>query len=208
MLLVITLDYCPPVPVDLCLILDTSNSIRIAPLRRVFREMGDFAEKLNVGFGNDQVLVAAVTFGQNVENPFGFKRYTDNTSLAVAIRSNLTRVRRPLGTKTSKALDKCRELFNNLNRMNSDRLIVLVTDGISGEGGNLASAIRRVEADNIRIIAIGLTTKRRNPKQLKMIQQQLLQIALNKTENAFTSNIAGLRDILMVNVHSKVHICG
>ena len=141
---------------DLCLILDTSNSIRSAPLRRVFREMGDFAGKLNVGFGTGQVLVAAVTFGQNVENPFGFKRYTDSTSLAAAIHS-LIRVRRPSGTKTSRALDKCRELFNNLNRTHSERLIILVTDDTSKEGGILTSAIRRVAADNIRVIAIGLT---------------------------------------------------
>ena len=207
MFLAITPDYCPPVPVDLCLILDTSKSIQSATLRRVFREMGDFAEKLDVGFGTGQVLVAAVTFGQNVENPFGFDHYTDNTSLAAAIRS-LTRVKQPKGTKTSKALDKCHELFNNSNRMNSDRLIILVTDGTSGEGGNLTSAIRRVKENNIRVCAIGLTTKRKNPIQLKMIRQQLLQIALNKTENAFTSNLAGLRDILVVNVSSKVHICG
>ena len=207
MFLAITPDYCPPVPVDLCLVLDTSNSIRSAPLRRVFREMGEFAGNLDVGFGTGQVLVAAVTFGENVECPFGFERYTDNTSLAPAIRS-LNRVRQPRGTKTSKALDKCRELFNNSTRMNSERLIILVTDGTSGEGGILTSAIRKVEADNIRVIAIGLTTKRKNPIQLKMIQRQLLQLALNKTENVFTPNLMDLRDILMVNVLSKVHICG
>ena len=207
MIIAITPDNCPPVPVDLCLIFDTSNSISDKSLRSIFGEMGDFAGKLNVGYGTGQVLVAAVTFGQNVENPFGFDHYADSSSLAVAIRS-LNRVRQPRGTKTSKALDKCRELFNNSSRINSDRFIVLVTDGTSGEGGNLTSAIRRVEADNIRVCAIGLTTKRKTPIQLKMIRQQLLQIALNKTENAFTSNLTGLRDILMVNVLSKVHICG
>ena len=203
----ITLDYCPPVPVDLCLVLDTSKSISSESLKRLFRKIGDFAGKLNIGFGSGQVLVSAVTFGENAENPFGFNRYTTNTSLAVAIRS-LNRVRKPRGTKTSKALDKCRELFNNSNRINSDRLVILVTDGTSGEGGILTSAIRRVEGDIIRVIAIGLTTKRTNPIQLKMMQQQLHQIVLNKTENAFTSKLRDLKDILMVKVLSKVHICG
>ena len=201
----ITLDSCPPT--DLCLILDTSNSIRSSSLRRVFGETGDFAEKLNVGIGSGQVLVAAVTFGQNAENPFGFDRYNDSTSLAVAIRS-LNRVRRPLGTKTSRALDKCRELFNNLNRTNSERLIILVTDGTSTEGEILTSAIRRVAADKIRVIAIGLTIGDRRPRRLKMIREQLLQIALNERRNAYTSNLRDLRDILMVDVLTKVHDCG
>ena len=201
----ITLDSCPPT--DLCLILDTSNSIRSSSLRRVFGETGDFAEKLNVGIGSGQVLVAAVTFGQNAENPFGFDRYNDSTSLAVAIRS-LNRVRRPLGTKTSRALDKCRELFNNLNRTNSERLIILVTDGTSTEGEILTSAIRRVAADKIRVIAIGLTIGDRRPRRLKMIREQLLQIALNERRNAYTSNLRDLKDILMVDVLTKVHDCG
>ena len=169
--------------------------------------MGDFAEKLNVGFGTGQVLVAAVTFGQNVQTPFGFKRYTDSTSLAAAIRS-LNRVGRPFGTKTSRALDKCRELFDNFNRTDSEHLVLLVTDGTSTEGGILTSAIRRVSADKIRVIAIGLTIRDRKPRKLKMIQEQLLQIALNKTENALTSNLTDLRDILMVDVLAKVHACG
>ena len=200
-----TLDSCPPT--DLCLILDTSNSIRSSSLSRVFREMGDFAGKLNVGFDSGQVLVAAVTFGQNAENSFGFKRYTDSASLAVAIRS-LNRVRRPFGTKTSRALDKCRELFDNLNRTNSERLIIVVTDGTSSEGGILTSAIRRVKDDKIKVIAIGLTIGDRRLTKLRMIREQLLQLALNERRNVFTSNLRDLRDILMVDVLTKVHDCG
>ena len=192
---------------DLCLIFDTSNSISSASLRKVLNEMGDFAGKLNVGYSTGQVLVAAVTFGQNVESPFGFKHYTDSTSLGVAIRS-LNRVRQPLGTKTSKALNKCRNLFKNSNRTHSERLIILVTDGTSTEGGILTSAIRRVAADKIRVIAIGLTIGIRKRTKLKMIRKQLLQIALDQRRNAFTSNLRDLRAILRVNVLSKVQVCG
>ena len=205
MLIAITLDYCPPV--DLCLIFDTSYSINSASLKKVLNEMGDFAEKLNVGYGTGQVLVAAVTFGQNVESPFGFEHYTDSINLGGAIR-NLNRVRQPLGTKTSKALEKCRDLFKNSNRTNSEHLIILVTDGTSTEGGILTSTIERVKADNVRIVAIGLTIGDRKPTKLRMIREQLLQIALNKRRNAITSNLRDLRAILRVNVLSKVQVCG
>ena len=41
-----------------------------------------------------------------------------------------------------------------------------------------------------------------------MIRAQLLQIALNQSRNALTSNPRDLREILMVDVLAKVHACG
>ena len=99
----------------------------------MFEFLEELGGKLNIGPSAEQVLVAAVTFGREVENPFGFYTYLDNTSLAEALR-NMSRVQVSHGTKTSKGLNKCRKLFSGTGRSNSDRLIVVLTDGTSNEG--------------------------------------------------------------------------
>ena len=172
-------------------------------MSNLFQTLGQFAGQLDVGTGDNQVQVAVVTFGRETENPIGFKNYTDSASLAEAIR-RLNRVAEPRGTKTSKALDKCRELFRNDS---CDNLIILVTDGTSGEKDLLTAAIERVEADRIRVIAIGVATKIRDTVKLAEINQQLLEIALNKSENRFISTFDELGPFLNRRIVSEIEIC-
>ena len=197
---------CPPVPVDICLIVDTSASIEDATLRKVFDALGQFAGQLDVGTADNQVQVAVVTFGQNAENPIGFNSHKDSASLAEAIR-RLNRVAEPRGTKTSKALSKCKNLFSNDSRSDSDNLIILVTDGTSGEKDRLTAAIEQVEADGIRVIAIGVATKIKDTVQIAEINQQLLKIALNKSENVFNATFDQLGPFLIESITSRVQIC-
>ena len=199
-------DPCPPVPVDICLIIDTSASIENATLRKVFDALGQFAGQLDVGTADNQVQVAVVTFGQGTECPISFNSHKDSASLAEAIRG-LSRVAEPYGTKTSKALNKCRKLFRSDGRSDSDELIILVTDGTSGEGNNLTAAINGVKADGTRIIAIGTATKIKKPEKLAEINQQLLEIALNKSENRFISTFDDLGPFLTRRIVSEVRIC-
>ena len=161
----------------------------------MFEFLGEFGSKLNVGPSAKQVLVAAVTFGKNVENPFGFDTYLDNTSLANAL-NNLNRVEAPRGTKTSLGLDKCRELFHGTSRNNSEHLIIVITDGTSSEGDALTAAINAIATDNIRVIAIGLTEPGTPQSKLREINDQLNEIALGQTRNAFTQHFSQINSIL------------
>ena len=191
-LLFIIAAICPPV--DVCLIIDTSDSINDKNLNKTFDFLGEFGGKLNVGRSAEQVLVAAVTFGREVENPFGFYTYLDNTSLAEALR-NMDRVQFSRGTKTSKGLNKCRELFNSTGRSNSDRCIIVLTDGTSNEGDTLTAAINEIATDNISVTAIGLIKDRIPERRLKAINTQLIQIALGNQEKVFTTGFDDLNDL-------------
>ena len=193
-------------PVDICLIIDTSASIEDVTLPKVFDAFGQFAGQLDVGTADNQVRVAVVTFGGNTENPIGFNSHEDSASLAEAIRG-LSRVAKPYGTKTSKALSKCRNLFRSDSRSDSDKLIILVTDGTSKEGNSLTTAINGVKADGIRVIAIRESTKIKKPKVLAKIDRQLLEIALNKSENTFDAAFDKLGPFLIERITSRVQIC-
>ena len=171
----------------------------------MFEFLGEFGSKLNVGPNAEQVLVAAVTFGREVECPFGFQDNVDNTSLADALR-NLNRVQFSSGTKTSKGLNKCRELFNDTGRCNSDRLIIVLTDGTSNEGDTLTAAINQIATDKIRVTAIGLIKDGTPQRRLKIIKTQLIQIALGNRESMFNSSFADLKD-LTGNVVRQVQSC-
>ena len=161
----------------------------------MFEFLGEFGGKLNVGRSAEQVLVAAVTFGRTVENPFGFNSNLDNASLANALR-NLKRVGAPHGTRTSLGLDKCRELFDDTGRSNCDHLIITITDGTSSEGDALTAAISAIANDNIRVIAIGLTKPRTPRQRLRDINEQLNQIALGQAGNAFIRQFSKMNSIL------------
>ena len=197
---------CPPVPVDICLIIDTSASIENDTLHEVFDALGQFVGQLDVGTADNQVQVAVVTFGRNTENPIGFNSHKDSASLAEAIRG-LSRVAKPNGTKTSKALSKCKKLFSNDSRSNSDNLIILVTDGTSGEGDILTAAINGVRADGCRVIAIRESTKIQRQNVINKIDKQLLEIALNKSENVFNAASDQLGPFLIEHITSRVQIC-
>ena len=194
---------CPPV--DVCLVIDTSDSINSNNLNTMFEFLGEFGGKLNVGPSAGQVLVAAVTFGREVECPFGFQDNVDNTSLADALR-NLNRVQFSSGTKTSKGLNKCRELFNDTGRCNSDHLIIVLTDGTSNEGDTLTAAINQVATDKIRVTAIGLIKDGTPQRRLKNIKTQLIQIALGNRENVFTRSFDDLNDLIL-DVAEQVQTC-
>ena len=191
---------CPPV--DVCLVIDTSDSISRRNLNTVFEFLGEFGSKLNVGSSVEQILVAAVTFGRNCENPFSFYNYTDNTSLANALR-NLDRVVDSRGTKTSLGLNKCRELTG---RNNSDRCIIVLTDGTSNEGDTLTAAINETATDNIKVAAIGLIKDGTSQQRLKDINKQLIEIALGNQENVFATSFSDLNDIIG-DVVQKVQTC-
>ena len=191
-LLFIITAICPPV--DVCLVIDTSDSINDKNLNTMFEFLGEFGGKLNVGHGAEQVLVAAVTFGRGVENPFGFYTYLDNTSLAEALR-NMDRVQFSSGTKTSKGLNKCQELFNGTGRSNSDRCIIVLTDGTSNEGDTLTAAINEMATDNINVTAIGLIKNGMSKQRMKAIKKQLIQIALGNREKVFTTGFDDLNDL-------------
>ena len=194
---------CPHCQPDICLIIDTSDSIKNDTLRNLFQTLGQFAGQLDVGTADNQVQVAVVTFGKEAENPIGFNSHTNNASLAAAIRG-LSRVAKSHGTKTSKALDKCRGLFRNDSCNNT---IVLVTDGTSGEGDILTAAIERVKAENITVIAIGVATKIHKTEKTANINQQLLKIALDKSENTFISTFDELSGYLTGKIVSDLQIC-
>ena len=197
---------CPPVPVDICLIIDTSVSKETCTLHEVFDAFGQFVGQLDVGTADDQVQVAVVTFGRNAECPIRFNSSNDCVSLTVAIRG-LSRVAKPNGTKTSKALSKCRNLFRNDGRNDSDKLIILVTDGTSGEGDILTAAINGVKADGIRVIAIRDSTNIQTQEVIDKIDKQLLEIALNKSENVFNASSDQLGPFLIERITSRVQIC-
>ena len=171
----------------------------------MFKFLGEFGGKLNVGPSAEQVLVAAVTFGRNVENPFGFHTYLDNTSLAEALR-NMRRVQVSNGTKTSKGLNKCQELFNGTGRSNSDHLIIVLTDGTSNEGGTLTAAINAIANDNIRISAIGFIKDGTPKRRLRVINKHLSGIALGNRENVFTTSFADWNN-LPGDVVQQVQTC-
>ena len=185
---------CPPASGEICLIIDTSDSINDRTLNEMFTKLGEYAEELDIGTGCDQVQVAVVTFGRNAESPIGFNDYNDSASLAAAIKG-LSRVAEPHGTKTHKALNKCLKMFSN-DSCNSDDLIMLVTDGTSGEVEKLNEALAKVKAANINTITIGVTTEITNQGKLDDIEQQLLLIAFNKTENTYTVNSTAALDNL------------
>ena len=184
---------CPSV--DACLVIDTSDSINHENLNKMFEFLGEFGSKLNIGRSAGQVLVAAVTFGRRAENPFGFQDNVDETSLANALR-NLKRVRASHGTRTSLGLNKCRKLFNDTGRSGSDRLIIVITDGTSSEGGTLTAAINDIANANIRVIAIGLTEPGTPQRRLREINDQLDQIALGQAKNAFTRQFSQMNSLL------------
>ena len=194
---------CPHCQPDICLIIDTSDSIKNDTLRDLFQTLGQFAGQLDVGTADNQIQVAVVTFGKEAENPIGFNSHTNNASLAAAIRG-LSRVAKSHGTKTSKALDKCRGLFRNDSCNNT---IVLVTDGTSGEGDILTAAIERVKAENITVIAIGVATKIHKTEKTANINQQLLKIALDKSENTFISTFDELSGYLTGKIVSDLQTC-
>ena len=185
--------FCPSV--DACLVIDTSDSINRENLNRMFQFLGEFGGKLNVGPSAEQVLVAAVTFGREAENPFGFHDNVDNTSLADALR-NLNRVEASRGTRTSLGLNKCWELFNDTGRSGSDRLIIVITDGTSREGDPLTTAINDIANAKIRVIAIGLTEPGTPPRRLRQINEQLNQIALGQASNAFIRQFSQMNSLL------------
>ena len=201
--IVIITGFC--LPVDICLIIDTSDSIKDNTLSELFQTLGQFTGQLDVGTADNQVQVAVVTFGEEPECPIGFNDHTNNASLAAAIRG-LSRVANPRGTKTSKALDKCRGLFMNDSRSDSDNLIILVTDGTSGEGDILTTAIGKVKDQNITVIAIGVATKIQKPEKINKITQQLLEIACNKSENTFLSTLDQLVDFLIERIVNNLQM--
>ena len=160
----------------------------------MFDFLGEFGGKLNVGRSAGQVLVAAVTFGRRAICSFGFNTYLDNASLADALR-NLNRVEYSRGTKTSLGLNKCREVFDGTSRNNSDRLIIVITDGTSSEGDPLTTAINDIANDKIRVIAIGLTEPGTPQRKLREINEQLNEIALGQAGNAFTQQFSQVNSL-------------
>jgi uncharacterized protein YegL len=173
-------DSCPSPPVDMCVIIDTSKSVKKFQLDELKEALADFAGQLDVGPGNNQVLVAAVTFGGIVENPFSFFDHTTTSSLVEAMK-NISRVETPKHTRTDLALQECVRLFDDDGREEAHPVIVVFTDGkVFPKSVKLGPTISQVRASNATVVAVGIGSG--------IDEAELLRIALGVPENVFITD--------------------
>jgi uncharacterized protein YegL len=173
-------DSCPSPPADMCVIIDTSKSVKKFQLDELKEALADFAGQLDVGPGNNQVLVAAVTFGGIVENPFSFFDHTTTSSLVEAMK-NISRVETPKHTRTDLALQECVRLFDDDGREEAHPVIVVFTDGkVFPKSVKLGPTISQVRASNATVVAVGIGSG--------IDEAELLRIALGVPENVFITD--------------------
>ena len=164
----------------MCVIVDTSKSVKEFQLIELKDALVQFAGQLEVGPHTNEVLVAAVTFGGEAENPFTFNNHTDQASLAEAM-ANIQRVAVPRGTRTDLALQECVRLFDTDGRDDAEPVIIVFTDGkVFPRSTDLRPAISAVRARNVTVISVGIGSG--------IDKDELLTIALNKSENVFVSD--------------------
>lgn len=185
-------------PIDMCVIIDTSVSIKDDQFLLLKEALGKFAESLDVGSGDGQVLVAAVTFGAEAENPFGLDDYTDSTSLAAAMR-NLQRVANNRGTRTDLGLLECARLLETDGREEAEGLVVVFTDGKvfpRKHRKDLGPALESLRATKAKVIAVGIG--------FGIDENELTKIALNQSENVHTvANFTALTQTISAVVESS-----
>jgi uncharacterized protein YegL len=164
----------------MCVIVDTSKSVKEFQLIELKDALVQFAGQLEVGPHTNEVLVAAVTFGGEAENPFTFNNHTDQASLAEAM-ANIQRVAVPRGTRTDLALQECVRLFDTDGRDDAEPVIIVFTDGkVFPRSTDLRPAISAVRARNVTVISVGIGSG--------IDKDELLTIALNKSKNVFVSD--------------------
>jgi uncharacterized protein YegL len=192
-------DSCPSPPADMCVIIDTSKSVKKFQLDELKEALADFAGQLDVGPGNNQVLVAAVTFGGIVENPFSFFDHTTTSSLVEAMR-NISRVAIPKHTRTDLALQECVRLFDDDGREEAHPVIVVFTDGkVFPKSVKLGPTISQVRASNATVVAVGIGSG--------IDKAELLNIAFGVPENVFITDNFEILVNKTSDIVSSVKIC-
>ena len=193
------LDSCPSPPADMCVIIDTSKSVKKFQLDELKEALADFAGQLDVGPGDNQVLVAAVTFGGIVENPFSFFDHTTTSSLVEAMR-NISRVAIPKHTRTDLALQECVRLFDDDGREEAHPVIVVFTDGkVFPKSVKLGPTISQVRASNATVVAVGIGSG--------IDKAELLNIAFGVPENVFITDNFEILVNKTSDIVSSVKIC-
>ncbi|XP_062858861.1 integrin alpha-M-like isoform X2 [Trichomycterus rosablanca] len=136
---------CPTVPTDIAFLLDGSGSVDSSD----FTTMKNFVSTLVNGLKDRNFRFAVAQFSRECTIHFGWS--SDITQM-----SRITQQRGP--TNTAKAINKLvDELFIRSARKNANRVLVVITDGESTDGGNhLYWAAVNAQNNNIIRYAIGV----------------------------------------------------
>lgn len=190
-------ESCPKEPIDIVLVVDTSDSVKAKSLIVLKENVAKVVENVDVGPGDSQVRVAAVGFGFKAKIYFDFNKFTDKASLVQGI-NDLERVEHHSGTRTDRALTAMLELFDEEDygsRSYAQRVAIIFTDGRATNEQKLKERLANMSAGITRYtIGIG--------KQID--RDELEQIADNVPRNVFFADDFEALPKLVKSISSRV----
>ncbi|XP_071081373.1 collagen alpha-4(VI) chain-like [Haliotis cracherodii] len=145
---------CRSQPTDLVFLLDSSGSEGKANFKIQLQFITSIADKFHIG--PDAVQVSVVTFSTDVHNAFWLDQYENKTAVIDAINSTKYITG---NTATDKGLEfALNESFTTTHggRNDSNKILIVLTDGRSTQSTNTAEAANKIHNTNIRVIAIGI----------------------------------------------------
>jgi len=182
--------------IDAAFLVDGSSSVErygVGNFRRVVNFVRDLTTKFVVSKTNTRV--AALIYGTKAYPVFGFGVNSNNKRVFHAFNRPLRYPR--TGARTANALRKAyKHFFASNRRVGAQRIIVVLSDGKSRDGG-VSSVAKGLKKKGIKIFAVGLG-RYFNAKELDSI------VSRKVNEHVFTSDWKQLQHI---SNDLKKHMC-
>ena len=152
-------DSCPPLPLDVHFVVDTSKSIKPDQFEKLKTALADLSDAFDIGPGTRQTRIAMVGFGKVAERYFDFDDHMDRASLRNAF-ANMERVEDFRGTETGKGIDLMMETFAGDfgNRPDAKDISIVFTDGKSTNPKGLKNSLENFANTDITQFAVGIGT--------------------------------------------------
>lgn len=148
---------CPPVPLDIHLVVDTSKSIKEDQFLKLRNALSSVVDSFDIGPGDRQTRVAMVGFGKVAERYFDFDDHFDKASVKNVIE-NMDRVQDYKGTETGLGINLMKETFegNFGSRPDAKHISLVITDGKSTGPNALQRSLQSLQGTDITQYAVGI----------------------------------------------------
>lgn len=143
---------------DIIFVLDSSSSIWIVDYQKQLKFVADVVDSFNVGKGQSEVRVGAITFSDRAYLEFSVDQYADSNQLKNAIASIVHRQGR---TNTADALRLLKKQVEpDLKNSRGPIIAIVITDGQSTDPIATKKEAKKLHQLGINVYAIGVGDSR------------------------------------------------